>query len=75
MPGRANWSLRAEEDLTEAYLYIGDDSPNGAERLLDAVEEAVTFLLENPGVGRRREFDPRALRISVPGPSAASKAT
>jgi len=61
MAGRVIWHRLAEEDLTEAYLYIGADSPDAAERLLDAVEEAVQFLLENPGVGRLRDFrSPRA---------------
>ena len=56
MAGRVIWHRLAEEDLTEAYLYIGVDSPDAAERLLDAVEETVQFLLENPGAGRPRDF-------------------
>lgn len=50
------WHSVAEEDLTEAYLYIGSDSPEAAERLLDAVGDAVGFLLENPLAGSPREF-------------------
>jgi len=50
------WSRLAEEDLTGAYLFIGGDSPAAAERLLDAVEGAVQFLLENPEAGRLRLF-------------------
>lgn len=58
------WHRLAEEDLTEAYLYIGADSPAAAERLLDAVEVAVQFLFETPGAGRVREFrSPRARGI------------
>lgn len=56
MSGRAIWRSVAEEDLTEAYLYIGADSPEVAERLLDAVGDAVNFLLENPLAGSPREF-------------------
>ena len=56
MAGRAIWRRVAEEDLTDAYLHIGADSPTAAERLLDAVEEAVQLLLENARVGRLREF-------------------
>jgi plasmid stabilization system protein ParE len=54
--GRAIWHSVAEEDLTEAYLYIGSDSPEMAERLLDAVGDSVGFLLENPLAGSPREF-------------------
>jgi toxin ParE1/3/4 len=56
-----SWRALAEADLTEAYLYIGADSPEAAERLLDAVEDAVALLLENPHAGSPREFrSPRA---------------
>ncbi len=64
MAGRVIWHRLAEEDLTEAYLYIGADSPDAAERLLDAVEEAIRFLLQNPGAGGLRNFrSPRAQGI------------
>ncbi len=56
MAGRVVWRRLAEEDLTEAYLFIGGDSPAAAERLLDAVDVASRFLLENPSAGRRRAF-------------------
>jgi len=57
--GGAIWHRRAEEDLTETYLYIGADCPPAAERFLDAVEGTVRFLIENPAAGRRREFRSR----------------
>lgn len=61
MSGRVIWRAVAEEDLTEAYLYIGTDSPEAAERLLDAVGDAVALLLENPLSGSPRTFrSPRA---------------
>ena len=56
MGRRTSWHRRAEEDLTEAYLHIGTDSPAAAERLLEAVEETIAFLLESPSAGRRREW-------------------
>lgn len=56
MSGRVIWRAVAEEDLTEAYLFIGADSPEAAERLLDAVGDAVTLLLENPQAGSPKEF-------------------
>jgi toxin ParE1/3/4 len=64
MAGRVIWRRLAEEDLTDAYLHIGADSPTAADRLLEAVEEAIQVLLENPDVGRLREFrSPRAQAI------------
>ncbi|MEQ8762545.1 MAG: type II toxin-antitoxin system RelE/ParE family toxin [Planctomycetota bacterium] len=64
MAGRVIWRCRAEEDLTEAYAHLGAESPTAAERLLDAVEEAIELLLENPRAGRRRAFcSPRAQEV------------
>jgi len=61
MARRVIWHRLAEADLTEVYLHIGAGSPSAAERLLDAVDDAVQMLLESPGAGRRREFrSPRA---------------
>ena len=59
MTRRTVWTRLAEEDLTEAYVYIGLDSPTSAEQYLAAVENAVGVLLANPGVGRPREFGSR----------------
>ena len=56
MKERAIWRSVAEEDLSAAYLHIGAESPEAAERLLDAVESTVRFLLETPLAGRLREF-------------------
>jgi len=50
------WRAIAEADLTEAFLYIGADSPEAAERLLDAVGDAVALLLENPQAGSPKEL-------------------
>lgn len=64
MSGSIHWRAAAEEDLTEAFLYIGAESPVAAERLLDAVGDALSILLENPEAGSPREFDsPRAQGI------------
>ena len=52
----AIWHRLALEDLTDAFLYIGADSPAAAERLLDRVEEAVELLRGNPEAGRRCEL-------------------
>ena len=62
MPGKVIWRHAAEEDLTEAFLFLAGDSPAAAERIAEAVGDAVQLLLENPSAGRKREFrSPRAL--------------
>lgn len=56
MNRRVIWRAAAEADLTEAYLFVGADSPAAAERLLDAVGDAVALLLSNPHAGSPRAF-------------------
>ncbi len=56
MSQRVIWRSLAVRDLGEAYLYIGEDSLEAAERLLDAVERSIELLLENPGAGSPRRF-------------------
>lgn len=64
MSGRVIWRAVAEEDLTEAYWFIAADSPEAAERLLDAVGNAALLLLKNPLAGSPRTFrSPRAKGI------------
>ncbi|MBI5363670.1 MAG: type II toxin-antitoxin system RelE/ParE family toxin [Planctomycetes bacterium] len=61
MASRAIWSSEAVEDLTEAYFFLGADSPAAADRLVDAIEAAIRFLLDNPRAGAPRSFRaPRA---------------
>jgi toxin ParE1/3/4 len=50
------------EDLADAYLHIAADSGPAAERLLDAADDAVRFLLAHPGAGKRRDFRSTAAR-------------
>ena len=52
MPGHAHWRRQAEEDLTQVYLHIGADSPEAAERLLDAVEATIRTILDSPRIGK-----------------------
>ena len=51
MKGRVIWRVIAQADLAEAHAYLGVDSPEVAERLVDAVDTALNFLLENPYAG------------------------
>jgi toxin ParE1/3/4 len=43
---------RAEQDLLDHYVYIGERSPQAADRLLLAADEAFKLLARLPGMGR-----------------------
>ena len=46
---------RAEQDLSDIWDYIADDSIEAADRVLEALEKALHRLAKNPGIGHRRE--------------------
>jgi toxin ParE1/3/4 len=43
---------RAEQELIDHYVYIGERNPRAADRLLRAAEEAFNLLAGLPGMGR-----------------------
>lgn len=45
---------KAEADLLEIWLYIAQDSPRAADRLLDRIEAQCRLLADNPRLGRPR---------------------
>ena len=45
---------KAEADLLEIWLYIAQDSPRAADRLLDRIETQCRLLADNPRLGRAR---------------------
>ena len=47
-------TARAEQDLIEIWLYIAQDNPKAADRLLDTFEEKGCLLAENPKLGQAR---------------------
>ena len=47
-------TARTEEDLIEIWLYIAQDDPLAADRLLDEIDEQSVLLAENPGIGKPR---------------------
>lgn len=54
-PRKATWSEPAELDVAEACDYLSMTSPELVSRFLGALEETLTFLVENPEVGKPRE--------------------
>ena len=66
-------SGRAEADLTRQYeWYVEKDSMDLAERFLEAFDQTISRLVQNPTLGRRRRFRSlelqgiRSLAISRP---------
>jgi toxin ParE1/3/4 len=47
-------TAQAEEDLIDIWLYIAQDNPAAADRLLDTFEEKGWLLAENPELGQAR---------------------
>jgi toxin ParE1/3/4 len=47
-------TAQAEEDLIDIWLYIAQDNPAAADRLLDTLEEKGWLLAENPKLGQAR---------------------
>ena len=46
---------RAEQDVSDIWDYIADDSIEAADRVLAALEKTVHRLSKNPGIGHMRE--------------------
>jgi toxin ParE1/3/4 len=52
---RFHISDEAQEDLNEIWLYISDDSPNAADRVIADIVKTFPLLAEFPGIGRPRD--------------------
>lgn len=46
---------RAKQDVSDIWDYIAADNIEAADRVLDALENAMIKLAKNPGIGHRRE--------------------
>jgi toxin ParE1/3/4 len=47
-------TAQAEEDLIEIWIYIAQDNPGEADRVLDDIEDRFFALANNPLIGRLR---------------------
>ena len=54
MSARARLSGPARTDLLEIWLYVADDSPTAADRLLDRIHRRCEALARMPRLGRLR---------------------
>lgn len=60
-------TAQAEEDLIEIWVYIAQDNPGAADRVLDAIEERFHVLADNPLMGRLRPDIAPELRYFAAG--------
>ena len=47
-------TAQADEDLIEIWLYVAQDDPMAADRLLERIEEKCLLVAEHPGMGQAR---------------------
>ncbi len=47
-------TAKAEADLEDIYLYIAQDNPTAAHKLLSAIDRKANLLAENPLLGQAR---------------------
>jgi toxin ParE1/3/4 len=47
-------TAQSEEDLIDIWLYIAQDNPRAADRLLDEIEEKLSLLANHPQLGPAR---------------------
>ncbi|WP_219821280.1 type II toxin-antitoxin system RelE/ParE family toxin [Methylobacter tundripaludum] len=60
-------TAQAEEDLIEIWIYIAQDNPRAADRVLDDIEQRFHALADNPLMGRLRSDIAPELRYFVVG--------
>lgn len=65
--GIVHRTAQSEEDLIEIWLYIAQDNPAAADRVLDDIEQCFNMLVDNPQMGRYRPDIAPELRYFISG--------
>ncbi|NOV30189.1 type II toxin-antitoxin system RelE/ParE family toxin [Methylomonas sp. ZR1] len=65
--GSVQRTAQSEEDLIEIWLYIAQDNPLAADRVLDDMEQRFIMLADNPQMGRYRPDIAPELRYFISG--------
>ncbi|MEI8570424.1 type II toxin-antitoxin system RelE/ParE family toxin [Methylomonas sp. LW13] len=65
--GSVQRTAQSEEDLIEIWLYIAQDNPHAADRVLDDLEQRFIMLADNPQMGRYRPDIAPELRYFISG--------
>jgi len=51
------WTEPARNDLRDIFIYISEENPNAARRLLSKIKERTVLLQDNPFIGRMGRVD------------------
>lgn len=46
------WTKPTRQDLRDIFIYISEENPNAARRLLSEIKERAILLQDNPHIGR-----------------------
>jgi len=65
--GIVHRTSQSEEDLIEIWLYIAQDNPAAADRVLDDIEQCFIMLANIPQMGRYRPDIAPELRYFISG--------
>ena len=57
----------SEDDIADLWTYIGADSPDSADRMVDRILERCAKIARRPGMGRRRDDLRPGMRCSPVG--------
>ena len=51
------WTEPARQDLRDIFIYISEENPNAARRLLSEIKDRAILLQDNPFIGRMGRVD------------------
>lgn len=64
---RVVFTRAAREDLIDIWAHVAADDPAAADRVLDRLDEAASYLIQNPELGPARDDIRHDLRYLVSG--------
>lgn len=64
---RILFTQAAREDLIDIWTHVAADDPAAADRVLDRLDEAASYLIQNPEMGPARDDIRPGLRYLVSG--------
>lgn len=55
-------TAKAEEDLIEIWMYVANDNPEAADKLIEQIDAKCQMLADNPAIGQARSDIASGLR-------------